>query len=218
VRAALLELLIPSVCPACDASRRPGERLLCASCARELTPLATLGETHTALAYRGSALTLLRRFKYDGRRDALAVLLELLVERLRRLEVDGIVPVPRHPERVRELRADPVHLLARHVGRRLALPLWDDVLRRSRPTPPQTALPLAQRLLSPAGSFAARADALRGRRVLLLDDVTTSGATLSAAASVLLTEGRAGSVERAALAGTLPSAREALPSAPRAGL
>jgi len=218
VWAALLELLIPSVCPACDAPRRPGETLLCARCAAELTPLARLGAAHTALAYRGAALLLLRRFKYEGRRDALAVLLEPLVARLCALEVDAIVPVPRHPERVRELRADPVHLLARSAARRIGVPLRDDVLRRTRPTPPQTSLALEERRRSPRGSFAARPGALHGRSVLLLDDVTTSGATLEAAARALRLDAGARRVECAALAGTLPGARDLLPSAPPAAL
>jgi predicted amidophosphoribosyltransferase len=205
VWAALLELLIPSVCPACDAPRRAGAALLCAQCAAELSPLERLGDAHTALAYRGAALRLLRRFKYEGRRDALAVLLEPCAARLRGLDVEGIVPVPRHPDRVRELRADPVHLLAREVARRLALPLWDGLLHRARATPPQTTLTLEARRASPRGSFAARPGALRGRRVLLLDDVTTSGATLRAASEALLDEGEARVVEPAALAGTLPS-------------
>jgi predicted amidophosphoribosyltransferase len=218
VWAALVELLIPSVCPACDASRSPGDALLCAECARELTPLARLGDAHTALAYEGSALRLLRRFKYQGRRDALAVLLDPLIGRLEALEVDGVVPVPRHPQRVRELRADPVHLLARQVARRLGLPLWAGVLVRTRPTPPQTTLSLEARRRSPAGSFAARAGALQGRRVLLLDDVITSGATLSAAAGALASQARARSVARAALAGTLAGTRDTLPSAPLTAL
>lgn len=208
--AALLELLIPSVCPACDAPRRPGTALLCAPCTDELAPLEQLGAAHTALAYRGTALRLLRRFKYEGRRDALAVLLEPCVARLRGLDVEGIVPVPRHPDRVRELRADPVHALAREVARRLDLPLWDELLRRTRPTPPQTSLPLEARRTSPRGSFAARPDSLRGRRVLLLDDVTTSGATLRAASDALLTDAGAQAVEPAALAGTLPGGRDLL--------
>ena len=176
----------------------------------ELSLLPGLGEAHTALAYRGTALRLLRRFKYEGRRDALAVLLVPLVARLRELDVEGVVPVPRHPDRVRELRADPVHVLARAAARRLDLPLWGALLRRTRPTPPQTSLALEARRTSPVGSFAARPRALRGRRVLLLDDVTTSGATLLAAREALLAQGGARSVERAALAGTLPGGRDLL--------
>ncbi len=153
---ALLELLIPSVCPGCDAQRRAGAPLLCSPCAAELAPLEQLGPAHTALAYRGTTLRLVRRFKYEGRRDALAVLLEPCVARLRGLDVDGIVPVPRHPDRVRELRADPVHRLAREVARRLALPLWDEILERTRATPPQTSLSLEARR--------ARRPARRGRR------------------------------------------------------
>jgi predicted amidophosphoribosyltransferase len=52
---ALLELLIPSVCPACDAPRASGDTLLCAACARGLRALPRLRAVHTAIAYEGRA-------------------------------------------------------------------------------------------------------------------------------------------------------------------
>lgn len=182
---ALLELIAPSVCPACDAPRRERELLLCPDCRAGLRPRSWLGPLPTALAYERTAARLLVRFKFEHRRDGLAVLLAALERRAARLGGDVVVPVPRHPDRIRDLAADPVFELARALARSSGRGLTDGVLQRTRPTPPQTWLPRAARLANPDGSFAAHEGALRGRDVLLLDDVTTTGATLCAAARAL---------------------------------
>ena len=206
MRSAFLELLIPSVCPGCDAPRREGATRLCSRCAAALHPLRALGAVPTAIAYEGLGARLVRRFKFEGRRDALDVLLEALVERaeeiFRERPVQAVVPVPRHPRRVRELGTDPVYLLARGLARRLGLGLRGRVLARTRPTPPQTELPPGARRANVAGSFACRNGVLRGCRVALLDDVTTTGATLEAASRELRSGGGASAVVTLALAGT----------------
>ena len=213
MRAALLELIAPSVCPACDARRLPGEALLCASCARGLRRLPGLRGVATALAYEDTAARLLRRYKFELRRDALPLLVEALADRLAGLRFDIVVPVPRHRLRIREQGGDPVHDLARALARHCGRPLRD-ALRRTRPTPPQTGLGPAQRRENVRGSFRALrnhgdpgdgGDGLRGRRVLLLDDITTTGATLDEARRALR-RARPRGVLRAALAATPPHA------------
>lgn len=200
----LLELIVPSVCAGCDAPLFEDDPLLCAACSEELEPLAVLGGVATALAYRGSGRRLLQRFKFEARRDALAVLIEPLVERSAALDVDVVVPLPAHPRRLRQRGRDPVWLLARTLARRRSLPLSERALRRTRPTAPQTGLGNAERRKNVAHSFAANPRALRGRRVLLLDDVTTTGATLAEAARELRRASGARSVVPLALAGTPP--------------
>lgn len=216
MRAALLELLTPSTCPGCDAPRSEGDARLCPRCARALTPLPLHEGVVTALSYRGLGARLVQRFKYAGRRDALEVLLEPLALRLGRLRCDAVVPVPRHPQRLRELGRDPVYDLARALARRLGAPLRADALWRRRPTRPQTGLSPAQRRANVAGSFSARPRALRGLVVLLVDDVATTGATLRAASEELLETARARAVLRAALAGTPAPAPELPPPPPSA--
>lgn len=160
-----------------------------------------LGAVWTAFAYRGLALELVRRFKFDGRSDALDVLLPELVERARPLGADVVVPIPRHRRRIRSEGCDPVHTLARLLARRLGRPLRADVIWRSRPTPPQAELGVIERRQNPVGSFAAAPAALEDRRVLLVDDVTTTGATLTAAADALWVS-RPAKITPLALAGT----------------
>jgi len=198
----LLELVVPSVCPACDVPRASGDALLCASCARGLRALSRLRAVHTAIAYEGTGMELVRRFKFEGRRDALAVLVAQLAPRVRELRFDAIVPVPRHLARVRSEGSDPVHTLARALGRRVRVPLLDNALARARATPPQTGLSIASRRANVAASFRARPGALSGKRVLLLDDVATTGATLIEAARSLRRASGARRITLVALAGT----------------
>lgn len=202
MRAAVLELIAPSVCPGCDVPRRPGHPLLCSRCRRSLVPLAQLRGVRTAVTYEGIGAELVRRFKFQGRNDALEVLLAVLAAQLAPLRFDGIVPVPRHPVRIRERGDDPVYRLGRALAREVGRPLWPNLLRRTRARPAQAGLGLAARRRNVAGSFRARARPLSGRRILLLDDVVTTGATLASAAAELRRATGVRSVLRAALAGT----------------
>jgi predicted amidophosphoribosyltransferase len=95
-----------------------------------------------------------------------------------------------------------VHALARALARRNGVPLLDRALSRARPTPPQTGLSVAARTRNVAQSFLAASGALRGRRVLLLDDVATTGATLLEAARCLRQASGARRITLVALAGT----------------
>lgn len=192
-----IELLVPSVCPACDRPRRAGEPLLCGVCAQSLEPQDWSGDCATALTYRGSALELIQRLKFEARRDGLPILTGLLAARThglhepksRGLNESILVPVPRHRSRIREHRSDPVHLLAKRLARALGCPLVSRALERTRPTRPQTELTRRERLLGPSGSFAARPGEVGERAVLLLDDVVTTGATLRAASQALRAAG-----------------------------
>ena len=199
---ALFELVVPSVCPACDAPRRPREPLLCAFCDRGVRRLLRLRAVHTAIAYEGTGLELVRRAKFEHRRDARALLSAWLAERVRGLRFDAIVPLPRHVVRVRAEGCDPVHALAAELGREFGVPVRDGALQRARLTPPQTGLSTGARRRNVAGSFAVEAGALEGLRVLLVDDVATTGATLAEAARTLRGESGASGIVLAAVAGT----------------
>lgn len=181
----LLELLVPSVCPACDQPRREGEPLLCAACARDLPGAPDNSGTHAALSYRGPAARLIRRLKFEARRDGLPILVAALERSVQTLEFDVVVALPRHPRRVREEACDPVRDLARALAHLRGVPLARRILRRARPTRPQTEFAKSARARNVRGSFRATPGALSGRRALLLDDVTTTGATLAEATRAL---------------------------------
>ena len=139
-------------------------------------------------SYDGSLRAIIHAFKYDGRRSLAARLGELMTVRgasvLAGAEI--AVPVPLHPSRRRERGFDQAADLARHVG----LPVVH-ALARIRPTAVQASLPAARRHANVRDAFALRPAAarLRGRVVVLVDDVSTTGATLEACARALSGDG-----------------------------
>jgi ComF family protein len=126
--------------------------------------------------------------KYDGRRTLARPLGTLMRDR-GRVVLDGataVVPVPLHPGRQRERGFNQAADLAAH----LAVPVVH-ALRRTRPTAVQASLPAARRHANVRDAFAVTpaAAALRGCVVVVVDDVSTTGATLDACARVLKGEG-----------------------------
>jgi ComF family protein len=105
--------------------------------------------------------------------------------------LDALVPVPLGRTRERERGHNQAALLAAALGRLAGVPVARDALRRVRETRSQTRLAPAERRRNVAGAFAAGTAALAGRRVALVDDVLTTGATLGAAAQALAALGPA---------------------------
>jgi ComF family protein len=101
-------------------------------------------------------------------------------------EVDCLMPVPLHVDRLREREFNQSLLLADRLNRRLRLPLSYDNLVRLRSTQPQTDLSRKARLKNLRSAFGlARPEAVRSRRILLVDDVCTTGTTLNECAKAL---------------------------------
>jgi ComF family protein len=113
--------------------------------------------------------------------------------------VDVIVPVPLHADRLRERGYNQAALLAREMGGRLGIAVDEKALLRRRPTAPQAKLDAKQRKDNVRDAFHCSSDALADKRVLLIDDVCTTGATLDACA-IALYESGARSVQALTLA------------------
>jgi ComF family protein len=129
--------------------------------------------------------------KYHGRAGVAGPLGTLLAERWLAAPgcaVDGVLPVPLHPARLRERGFNQSALLAQGLAERLARPLHTDLLWRGRATAPQVGLSPEERLNNVTGAFRA-APGVRGGRWLLVDDVCTTGATLEACAAALRDQG-----------------------------
>ncbi|MFQ5789289.1 MAG: ComF family protein [Acidobacteriota bacterium] len=104
----------------------------------------------------------------------------------------AVVPVPLHRRRRRQRGYNQAELLARTVAALAGVPLRRGVLSKIKPRPPQAELSAKARLTNAVGAYHARLPAwLRGRDVLLVDDVFTTGATAEACARALLTAGAA---------------------------
>jgi ComF family protein len=131
-------------------------------------------------------------FKYDGTPGLAAPLAPLLVDAWRNaaLNADIIVPVPLHARRRRERGYNQSELLARGLGEACGVPVDTHLLTRERYTDQQALLKGAERRQNVQGAFAADARA-NGKLIVLVDDVLTSGATLTECANVLLNVGAA---------------------------
>jgi ComF family protein len=150
----------------------------------------------SAVVAEGVVLEVIHRYKYRRALWFEPFLAGLLVRaagpELRREEWDLIVPVPLHPARKREREFNQAEHLAAHLGRALTLPVNARALRRIERTRTQTKLTRTQRAANVRGAFALDDGAdLEGARVIVLDDVLTTGATTSACARVLRRAGAA---------------------------
>lgn len=104
----------------------------------------------------------------------------------------ALIPVPLAPVKLRERGFNQAKELARAVGLRWGIPVWSDVLLRSRATPSQTRLTPGERMANVHGAFSLGNDAvsrIRGQHLILVDDVLTTGATLNACAAALFASG-----------------------------
>jgi predicted amidophosphoribosyltransferase len=192
---AALELLLPPVCASCGRAAPAGP--LCAACALEPAgplgpPPRALTAWHAAIAHDGAGAEWVRRFKYPARGlrglDPAAEAVAFgLVRRLARLvpgaAPDLVVPVPLHARRLRERGFSPAAVLARASALEARAPFAPVLLARRRDTPSQTGLSRGARRRNVAGAFVARRAA--PPRVWLVDDVVTTGSTLSEAARAL---------------------------------
>ncbi len=194
-----LEPLSSDVCRLCAQSYASPEALqpdgVCGSCRREppaYDRLISFGP------YEGNLRRAICLLKYNGMEPLAGELGARAASAIPSdLNYDAIVPTPLHRRRRRARGFNQAELLAREVGRRAQRPVLGS-LTRIKATPPQAGLSRAERRRNLKGAFRiADRRAVEGKRILLVDDVATTGSTLEACARVLK---RAGAVQVLALA------------------
>ena len=218
----LAELLLPQRCIACERfgaalhdacaealPRAEGARCdVCwtrlghaGRCPRCAEGASTLDGRRAALLFDGEAHRAILEAKFGGVSALLPPLGRVAASVLPAAwDFEVIAPIPLHHARRRMRGFNQAEVIAGAVGENVARPVEARLLRRARSTAAQAQLDAARRASNVEGAFAvARRGAATGRRVLLVDDVTTTGATLQAAARALRVDG-AGAVYALAVA------------------
>lgn len=199
---AVLDLLFPPRCVSCGA----GGSWLCSTCVDQVVffeppwpafmdELGPLQGVRCAAHLSGPLREAIHHFKYRGLRALGGALGQMLHDcwDADPWPVEVIVPVPLHRQRERERGYNQSVLLARELERHTGLPVAEGALLRVHPTPPQVGLNAVERAENVRNAFRCRTEDLRGKRVLLLDDVLTTGATMRSCAKALL-DGKATAV------------------------
>ena len=197
----LLDLLLPPICASC--SRSTEGEALCVLCdvrsegpLPDVPPPKPLASWTAGVSYEDSARDWITRFKYpkrslaalDPAADAVA---RYWIRRAARAvpgePPDAVIPIPLHVTRLRERGFNQSTRLARDAAHEVGSPCLPMALERVRATATQTDLSRAERRRNVKGAFRARAPV--PKRVWLVDDVATTGATLVSAARVLRRSG-----------------------------
>lgn len=211
--ASLVHLFYPHVCETCGRGLTRSEHILCVRCQHKLpvtnfqlyadNPLekvfwGRVNIRHAMAAYHYTQASmiqqLIHQFKYRDRQD-IAIYLgrqagHLLLQSTWLNEIDCIVPVPLHKAKARRRGYNQAALLANGLAGITGKPVLSGALRRTAYTSSQTQKSRISRWENVSGLFAVNEpEALRGRHVLLLDDVVTTGATTEACCHALLEAG-----------------------------
>jgi len=207
-----LDLMLPHRCPFCDSICREPLCPDCTDAVRFISPPFCIAcgvpfksdsiKNHTCgecmkkkrlfswargvLIYNDASAKAIHRFKYN-KDTTFSKALGSIISRYHDLEgFDVLIPVPLHIDRLRERGFNQSLLLAAWVSRSVERPLWPDALQRIRWTESQITLDRAQRRSNVRGAFRVRRPRqVAGRRVILVDDVYTTGATANECARVL---------------------------------
>ena len=205
-----LEMHERVVCPACEARMTRIDHPLCLRCGEPFASGA--GEDHlcgtclvidrgfemarSAMRYDGATIDLIVKYKFKGDIRLAGFLAGLMDGPLDELaaggKIDLIVPVPLHADRLRERGYNQAQLLAKMISEQRGIPMDRWVLRRKRATAPQIGLPIKDRRLNVRGAFIVKKpERVADKTVLVVDDVLTTGATVSECSRVLLAAGAA---------------------------
>ena len=182
-----LPRLLPPLCPRCGRSQASG--IVCPSCWQRQTDIDGI---RSLFKFDDVIRKAIHQMKYRNLKSLSPCLAEFLADYLRSSPLPGgvLVCVPLHPRRLRERGYNQSGLLARELGRRIDLPVIEDCLIRVKQAQPQVrAANVEERRKNVADAFVCRDEKVKGKQVILIDDVCTSGATLESCASALKSRG-----------------------------
>jgi len=178
-----LPQLPAALCPQCGEETTLGER--CGACLKDPPAFA---RTIALFRYEFPVDRLIQALKYGHQLALAAWLGRRLGQRLVAADYDLVLPLPLHPSRLRTRGFNQSLEIARFTSKALGIPMNQGLLTRIRATSPQAELPLKERGRNVRGAFECASD-LEGKRILLIDDVMTTGSTLREAARILKLHG-----------------------------
>ena len=220
----ILDWVYPPVCVSCG---KPG-KLLCEDCRAKLQPVGEhfctkcgkplqkgkpcrLCRTYefrflscrAPFLYAGPAAAMIKKLKYNGSLSLVPILAQELADFWKDLgwEVDLLIPVPLSEQRKAQRGFNQSELIGKAFAKKTGIPVRSGALMKIRHTAQQVGLNADQRRENLNGAFAAEKAFVEGKRILLLDDVMTTGSTFAECSSVLLDAG-AGSVQCLSVATT----------------
>lgn len=179
--------LEPPICPRCGLPQRDGE--LCANCHDWQ---ADIDGIRSPFRFDGVIRSAIHQLKYRNLRAIAPSLARLMGKYLATdmINADLVVPIPLHHRRLRERGYNQSVLLARALAKLIDKPLDETSLVREKYVLPQARTnSVEERRANVHDVFVCRGDNIKGKRILLVDDVATSGATMNSGASVLKSAG-----------------------------
>ena len=184
--------------PCCTACGFPfefeqGEEALCMRCHAHKPEF---DHARAAITYDENSRKLILDFKHGGRTDGLKFFAVQMLRAGRQIleDADMLIPVPLHQARLRRRRFNQAALLARVISQKCGLPYQTEILMRNKNTPSQGGQTFLGRKRNVSGAFGVspqQAGFLKDKHVVLIDDVYTTGSTLSACAKTLKRAGAA---------------------------
>lgn len=182
--------------PACDICGYPFEyqmehHTICGACIQQPPPY---GRARAVFRYNSISRQLVTSLKYHDKTHIVPYIADWMVRAGEDIlaDADYIIPVPLHRRRLWMRRYNQSALLSQHITRKTSVPTLYNALVRTRYTPPQAGLNYKQRIKNVTGAFQVIAKyrfRIKGKRIILIDDVLTTGATVKACARALLKVG-----------------------------
>jgi ComF family protein len=211
----VLRLFFPPRCISCDCLLHiSAEAALCRDCEQDIPVLkkrefsnpagASIGTIYSAFDYERGIRKAVHNLKFNDRPGNAAVLIDLALPRIKHFifdehppcadspKYDIIIPVPIHFRRKRQRGYNQSELLAKNLAKQAKIAFSVKILEKSLNTPPQSSLGRGERLRNLKEAFRVKhPELISGKRVLLVDDVMTTGSTLEHCGRVLLEAGAA---------------------------
>ena len=206
----LLNLFFPQVCMACDAHLNDNEKHICTFCRNELPVTDFHLDVDNAVAKRlygrvnfknatsllwfykkGIVQHLIHNLKYKGHEDVGVFLGQWLGQELNEIDsyktIDVVIPVPLHKSKLRKRGYNQVDKFGKEIAKALSIEYNSKVLIKTKATSTQVFKDRLKRILTHDADFSiSEYDSLKGKHILLVDDIITTGATIEACANQLL--------------------------------